>query len=72
MTPYSPVTALRRLLQTISTRTHSLQKRLIELAEALGVEWRVAPGEAEAEAALMCKEGVVDAVVSDDVSLSSS
>jgi Holliday junction resolvase YEN1 len=45
---------------------------LIELAEALGVEWRVAPGEAEAEAALMCKEGVVDAVVSDDVSLSSS
>lgn len=38
-----------------------------QLLKQFGFPWHVAPGEAEAEAALLQKEGIVDAVMSDDV-----
>ncbi|KAF2864343.1 hypothetical protein K470DRAFT_254002 [Piedraia hortae CBS 480.64] len=38
-----------------------------QLLDQLAVPWHIAPGEAEAECALLEKEGVVDAVLSDDV-----
>ena len=34
--------------------------------DAFGFEWRVAPGEAEAELAYLHKVGIIDAVLSDD------
>ncbi|GAA5841574.1 hypothetical protein JCM9279_000695 [Rhodotorula babjevae] len=40
---------------------------LIKMLELMGMEWRRAPGEAEAELAEMSKRGEVDAVLSDDV-----
>lgn len=40
---------------------------MCEIIEAFGFEWRVAPGEAEAELAYLNRVGVLDAVVTDDV-----
>ncbi|KAH9032774.1 hypothetical protein EDB85DRAFT_2289635 [Lactarius pseudohatsudake] len=42
-------------------------KRPKEIIEAFGFEWRMAPGEAEAELAHLNSIGVIDAVLSDDV-----
>ncbi|TKA61691.1 hypothetical protein B0A55_13070 [Friedmanniomyces simplex] len=38
-----------------------------QLLKQFGFPWHVAPGEAEAECALLQREGIVDAVLSDDV-----
>ncbi|GJN87952.1 hypothetical protein Rhopal_000907-T1 [Rhodotorula paludigena] len=38
-----------------------------EMLELMGMEWRIAPGEAEAELAAMSRRGEIDAVLSDDV-----
>ena len=37
------------------------------IIDAFGFEWRVAPGEAEAELAYLNRIGIIDAVLSDDV-----
>jgi len=37
------------------------------IIDAFGFEWRMAPGEAEAELAYLNRVGVIDAVLSDDV-----
>lgn len=42
-------------------------KALKELLEALGMQWREAPGEAEAELAVLNQRGSVQGVMSDDV-----
>ncbi|GAA6038564.1 hypothetical protein JCM8097_004633 [Rhodosporidiobolus ruineniae] len=42
-------------------------KVLKEMFDLMGVEWRIAPGEAEAELAAMNERGEVDCILSDDV-----
>ncbi|GAA6060314.1 hypothetical protein JCM10212_002955 [Sporobolomyces blumeae] len=51
----------------VSGGTTQLERDSIEVFEMLGVEWRRAPGEAEAELAEMSVRGEIDAVLSDDV-----
>ncbi|CAD6578171.1 MAG: hypothetical protein CYPHOPRED_000468 [Cyphobasidiales sp. Tagirdzhanova-0007] len=46
---------------------HEFQKDFIRIIEALGYEWRVAPGEAEAELAMLNARGTLDLVITDDV-----
>ncbi|GAA5864672.1 hypothetical protein JCM3774_006036 [Rhodotorula dairenensis] len=43
------------------------QRDLQAMFDTLGMEWRVAPGEAEAELAAMQQRGEIDAVLTDDV-----
>ncbi|GAA6056175.1 hypothetical protein JCM3770_004244 [Rhodotorula araucariae] len=43
------------------------EKDIITMLELMGMEWRRAPGEAEAELAEMSKRGEVDAILSDDI-----
>ncbi|GAA5979505.1 hypothetical protein JCM10908_002951 [Rhodotorula pacifica] len=43
------------------------QRDLQAMFDALGMEWRIAPGEAEAELAAMQERGEIDAVLTDDV-----
>jgi Holliday junction resolvase YEN1 len=61
--PYRPN---RKRGVTISTHDHHLESEFKKLVDAFGFEWRKAPGEAEAELALMSKQGLVDAVLTDD------
>ncbi|KAH9025771.1 hypothetical protein EDB84DRAFT_1440318 [Lactarius hengduanensis] len=51
----------------ISDRKYWLVDSMKEIIEAFGFEWRMAPGEAEAELAHLNSIGVIDAVLSDDV-----
>ncbi|KAH9020781.1 PIN domain-like protein, partial [Lactarius pseudohatsudake] len=51
----------------ISGKKHWLVDSMKEIIEAFGFEWRMAPGEAEAELAHLNNIGVIDAVLSDDV-----
>ncbi|KAH9010391.1 PIN domain-like protein [Lactarius pseudohatsudake] len=51
----------------ISERKYWLVDSMKEIIEAFGFEWRMAPGEAEAELAHLNSIGVIDAVLSDDV-----
>ncbi|KAI9430462.1 PIN domain-like protein [Lactarius indigo] len=51
----------------ISKGKHWLVDSMKEFIEAFGFEWRMAPGEAEAELAHLNSIGVIDAVLSDDV-----
>ncbi|KIK80050.1 hypothetical protein PAXRUDRAFT_767087 [Paxillus rubicundulus Ve08.2h10] len=46
---------------------HWLTQGMKNIIEAFGFEWRMAPGEAEAELAYLNSIGVIDAVLSDDV-----
>ncbi|TFY79691.1 hypothetical protein EWM64_g4321 [Hericium alpestre] len=47
--------------------SHNLMAGMKKLLEIFGIEWRLAPGEAEAELAHLNKSGVIDAVLTDDV-----
>ncbi|KAL6308878.1 PIN domain-like protein, partial [Sparassis latifolia] len=51
----------------ISGNNHWLIQGMQEIINAFGFEWRIAPGEAEAELAYMNRVGVIDAVMTDDV-----
>ncbi|KAI0261925.1 PIN domain-like protein, partial [Gloeopeniophorella convolvens] len=51
----------------ISGEKHWLVDGMKGMIEAFGFEWRMAPGEAEAELAHLNSIGVIDAIVSDDV-----
>ncbi|KAJ7696364.1 hypothetical protein B0H16DRAFT_1397218, partial [Mycena metata] len=51
----------------INTDLHPLTPGMKEIVESFGFEWRVAPGEAEAELAYLNRIGVLDGVLSDDV-----
>lgn len=50
----------------VKGRQHAVEQPLTELIEAFGFSWMRAPGEAEAQLASMSREGVLDAVVTDD------
>ncbi|KAI0742733.1 PIN domain-like protein, partial [Daedaleopsis nitida] len=51
----------------ISGKNHWMVQGMQEIISAFGFEWRMAPGEAEAELAYLNRIGVIDAVLSDDV-----
>ncbi|KAI0065376.1 PIN domain-like protein [Artomyces pyxidatus] len=51
----------------ITGNQHWLTNGMKEIIEAFGFEWRMAPGEAEAELAYLNDIGVIDAILSDDV-----
>ncbi|KAH9948473.1 hypothetical protein B0H21DRAFT_876090 [Amylocystis lapponica] len=51
----------------ISGKNHWMVQGMQEIINAFGFEWRIAPGEAEAELAHLNRTGVIDAVLSDDV-----
>ncbi|KAI0319963.1 PIN domain-like protein, partial [Amylostereum chailletii] len=51
----------------ISGNQHWLTNGMKNIIEAFGFEWRMAPGEAEAELAYLNSIGVIDAIISDDV-----
>ncbi|KAI0297015.1 hypothetical protein B0F90DRAFT_1912851 [Multifurca ochricompacta] len=51
----------------ISGEKHWLVDSMKGMIEAFGFEWRMAPGEAEAELAYLNNIGVIDAILSDDV-----
>ncbi|KAI0651272.1 hypothetical protein C8Q79DRAFT_897924 [Trametes meyenii] len=51
----------------ISGKNHWMVQGMQEMIMAFGFEWRMAPGEAEAELAYLNRIGVIDAVLSDDV-----
>ncbi|KAF9238335.1 hypothetical protein BU15DRAFT_88401 [Melanogaster broomeanus] len=51
----------------VGGNTHWLTQGMKNIIEAFGFEWRMAPGEAEAELAYLNMIGVIDAVLSDDV-----
>ncbi|KAG9311064.1 hypothetical protein JVU11DRAFT_8969 [Chiua virens] len=46
---------------------HWLTQGMKNIIDAFGFEWRVAPGEAEADLAYLNRVGIIDAVLSDDV-----
>ncbi|TCD69961.1 hypothetical protein EIP91_005550 [Steccherinum ochraceum] len=49
------------------TGSHKLNKKMKEMLDCFGMEWREARGEAEAELAFLNKEGYIDAILTDDV-----
>ncbi|KAH9916197.1 uncharacterized protein B0H18DRAFT_1087347 [Fomitopsis serialis] len=51
----------------ISGKNHWMIQGMQEIINAFGFEWRMAPGEAEAELAYLNRLGVIDAVYTDDV-----
>ncbi|KZT64851.1 PIN domain-like protein [Daedalea quercina L-15889] len=51
----------------ISGKNHWMIQGMQEIINAFGFEWRMAPGEAEAELAYLNRIGVIDAVYTDDV-----
>ncbi|KAF8272711.1 hypothetical protein EI94DRAFT_1795938 [Lactarius quietus] len=51
----------------ITGEKHWLVDSMKGIIEAFGFEWRMAPGEAEAELAYLNNIGIIDAVLSDDV-----
>ncbi|TFY70815.1 hypothetical protein EVG20_g2183 [Dentipellis fragilis] len=51
----------------ITGKDHWLVNGMKEIIEAFGFEWRMAPGEAEAELAYLNSTGLIDAIMSDDV-----
>ncbi|KAI1790600.1 hypothetical protein LXA43DRAFT_946919 [Ganoderma leucocontextum] len=51
----------------VSGKNHWMVQGMQEIIAAFGFEWRMAPGEAEAELAYLNRIGVIDAVLSDDV-----
>ncbi|KAF8966955.1 hypothetical protein BDZ97DRAFT_1806082 [Flammula alnicola] len=51
----------------INRTSHKLIPGMKQIVEAFGFEWRMAPGEAEAELAYLNRIGVIDGVLSDDV-----
>ncbi|KAJ7171691.1 PIN domain-like protein, partial [Mycena crocata] len=51
----------------INRDLHKLTPGMKEIVESFGFEWRVAPGEAEAELAYLNRIGVLDGILSDDV-----
>ena len=63
--PHKP--PFKRNKKTNQSGGSALQLAAIELFKLLGFPYITAPGEAEAECALLQKEGLVDAVLSEDV-----
>ncbi|KAF7795201.1 hypothetical protein EIP86_006351 [Pleurotus ostreatoroseus] len=53
--------------KNITKTPHWMVAGTQEILTALGVEWRMAPGEAEAELAYLNRIGVIDLVLTDDV-----
>ncbi|KAI6030288.1 hypothetical protein EDC04DRAFT_3091706 [Pisolithus marmoratus] len=51
----------------VGGNTHWLTTGMKNIIHAFGFEWRMAPGEAEAELAYLNRIGIIDAVLSDDV-----
>ncbi|KAJ7671912.1 hypothetical protein B0H17DRAFT_947990 [Mycena rosella] len=51
----------------INRSLHALTGGMKQIVESFGFEWRVAPGEAEAELAYLNRIGVLDGILSDDV-----
>ncbi|KAH9922332.1 uncharacterized protein BXZ73DRAFT_79728 [Epithele typhae] len=51
----------------ISGKNHWMVQGMQEIIAAFGFEWRMAPGEAEAELAYLNRIGVIDGILSDDV-----
>ncbi|KAF9561585.1 hypothetical protein CPC08DRAFT_707255, partial [Agrocybe pediades] len=51
----------------INRTSHKLIPGMKHIVEAFGFEWRMAPGEAEAELAYLNRIGVIDGILSDDV-----
>ncbi|TDL24180.1 PIN domain-like protein [Rickenella mellea] len=47
--------------------SHALTSGMKEILDAFGFEWRMAPGEAEAELAYLNRTGIIDAIMTDDV-----
>ncbi|KAI9059099.1 hypothetical protein FKP32DRAFT_1634581 [Trametes sanguinea] len=47
--------------------THNLAKDFKQLIELFGMDWREAKGEAEAQLAWLNQQGIIDAIISDDV-----
>ncbi|KAK0421724.1 hypothetical protein EV421DRAFT_775859 [Armillaria borealis] len=50
-------------------RTEELTEGFIPIIEAFGFEWRYAPGDPLAELACLNREGIIDAVLTDDVAV---
>lgn len=46
---------------------HKLVGSFCNVISAFGIEWRKAPGEAEAELAYLNRVGIIDAIITDDV-----
>ncbi|KAJ6577083.1 hypothetical protein B0H10DRAFT_2236119 [Mycena sp. CBHHK59/15] len=53
--------------KNINRELHKLTSGMKEIVESFGFEWRVAPGEAEAELAYLNRIGTLDGILSDDV-----
>ncbi|KAF5375356.1 hypothetical protein D9615_008022 [Tricholomella constricta] len=51
----------------INKTSHKLIPGMKAIVESFGFEWRMAPGEAEAELAYLNRIGVIDGILSDDV-----
>ncbi|KAI9571826.1 hypothetical protein HD554DRAFT_2069651 [Boletus coccyginus] len=51
----------------VGGNVHWLTQGMKNIIDAFGFEWRMAPGEAEAELAYLNRIGIIDAVLSDDV-----
>ncbi|KAF8154069.1 hypothetical protein B0H34DRAFT_799973 [Crassisporium funariophilum] len=51
----------------INRTSHKLIPGMKQIVEAFGFEWRMAPGEAEAELAYLNRIGIIDGILSDDV-----
>ncbi|KIM41673.1 hypothetical protein M413DRAFT_135949 [Hebeloma cylindrosporum] len=51
----------------INRTSHKLIPGMKQIIDAFGFEWRMAPGEAEAELAYLNRIGVIDGILSDDV-----
>lgn len=51
----------------INRTSHKLIPGMKTIVESFGFEWRMAPGEAEAELAYLNRIGVIDGILSDDV-----
>ncbi|GJE95923.1 PIN-like domain-containing protein [Phanerochaete sordida] len=47
--------------------SHNLTQGFKEMIECFGMEWRMARGEAEAELAYLNAQGIIDAIITDDV-----
>ncbi|KAG8908742.1 hypothetical protein FRB99_002980 [Tulasnella sp. 403] len=63
--PYRP--SFKRGKRVDAKHQHWLESGVRRMVEAFGWEWRLAPGEAEAELAYLNRIGAIDAVLSDDV-----
>ncbi|EKM54091.1 uncharacterized protein PHACADRAFT_185071 [Phanerochaete carnosa HHB-10118-sp] len=58
---------LKRGSRVGKSGTHNLTQEFKAMIECFGMEWRMARGEAEAELAYLNAQGIIDAIITDDV-----